>query len=176
MSKEDAIKALKNRQTTFSLEKCIKKYGEEKGLEVFNNRQKKWISKLKNTFSKNGYNHLFQSKLARDIIETINNKLNINVITEKPLSYKENTYSYDLEYNMHIIEINGDYWHCNPKFYDKDFFNKNKQLTAQEIWKIDKNKKQCAIKHGYKYLVIWENDYNTNPEKIINKCIKFLMT
>jgi len=46
LSEEEAKLKVKERQATFSLEKCITKYGEEKGLEVFNKRQEKWQGTL----------------------------------------------------------------------------------------------------------------------------------
>lgn len=46
-SKEEAILKLKERQTTFSLKKCIEKYGKNKGLEVWRKRQEKWQNTLK---------------------------------------------------------------------------------------------------------------------------------
>ena len=46
-SLEESKQKLKERQTTFSLEKCIKKYGEIKGKEIWKERQKKWQNTLK---------------------------------------------------------------------------------------------------------------------------------
>jgi hypothetical protein len=37
---------LKERQATFSLKKCISKYGEIEGLKIFEDRQKKWQKTL----------------------------------------------------------------------------------------------------------------------------------
>lgn len=48
MSEEDARKALSNRQTTFSLDTCIEKYGIEKGTDVWQQRQAKWKESLSN--------------------------------------------------------------------------------------------------------------------------------
>jgi len=45
-SEIEAKEMLSERQRTFSLEKCIKKYGLEKGQEVFNQRQIKWQETL----------------------------------------------------------------------------------------------------------------------------------
>lgn len=47
-SKNDAKEMLRKRQSTFNKEICISKYGKEKGIEVFNNRQIKWVNTLKN--------------------------------------------------------------------------------------------------------------------------------
>lgn len=77
-------------------------------------------------------------------------------------------------YKNKIIEFQGDYWHCNPNLYDKDFYNKVKQKTAQEIWNYDNIKKECAEYYKYDILYIWEYDYYQNREEVINKCIEFL--
>lgn len=44
--KVQAKKLLKTRQTTFTLEKCIEKYGEEKGFDRWIMRQEKWLNTL----------------------------------------------------------------------------------------------------------------------------------
>lgn len=45
-SHTDAIKKVSEIQTTFTLKKCIEKYGKEEGLLVWENRQKKWQKTL----------------------------------------------------------------------------------------------------------------------------------
>jgi hypothetical protein len=49
---------LKQRQRTFSLERCIKKYGEEKGIEIFNKRQEKWQNTLNSKSEEEIINYL----------------------------------------------------------------------------------------------------------------------
>lgn len=74
-----------------------------------------------------------------------------------------------------MIEINGNYWHCNPEMYDKDFYNKSKGKYAWEIWEYDKHKIECANMHGYDVLIIWENEcLNDCLDETVKKCIKFL--
>jgi very-short-patch-repair endonuclease len=46
-NEEEAKSKLKDRQTTFSLEKCIQKYGEKEGKLKFEERQEKWQNNLK---------------------------------------------------------------------------------------------------------------------------------
>ncbi len=72
------------------------------------------------------------------------------------------------DYNL-LIEFNGDYWHCNPKRYDKDYINKKKNKTAKEIWEYDKHKLYLAEKNGYNTLTIWESDYKNNKNIILEK-------
>jgi hypothetical protein len=155
------------------------KYGEEEGTKIFKERQKRWIKSLKKNFNKNGFTNMFQSKLGNLIITDISKKLNITNINEHVEYYihdydYDRGFIYDFVYNNKIIEINGDYWHCNPKLYSADFYNSSKKKTAQELWDIDKRKKEIAELNGFKLLVIWESDYNMNPEETIKKCLEFL--
>lgn len=46
MTYEEACKARAERQHTFSLEKCQKKYGKQKGKEIWEARQQKWLNTL----------------------------------------------------------------------------------------------------------------------------------
>ena len=177
MSKEDAKKALHNRQATFSYEKCIKKYGEIEGNKIFSNRQQKWLKSLYNNFQLNGDGRSKQSQFALNIIKYCCGQLNIKVPKKEKYIYWKPThqaFAYDFVYNDKIIEFQGDYWHCNPKLYDADFYNKVKQKTAKEIWEYDNLKLECANHFGYKVLYIWEYDYHNDEKNTIKKCMDFL--
>jgi hypothetical protein len=45
-SEKESIEIISKSQRTFSKNICIEKYGENKGMEIFNSRQKKWINTL----------------------------------------------------------------------------------------------------------------------------------
>jgi very-short-patch-repair endonuclease len=63
-----------------------------------------------------------------------------------------------------IIEYNGNFWHCNPKKYQKDQivkFPRQKQFRVQDIWARDKNKSEAAVERGYKFEVLWEDVYSS---------------
>jgi hypothetical protein len=47
LSEEEAKKALKERQTTFSKKKMVEQYGEKEGLKKLEERNEKWIISLK---------------------------------------------------------------------------------------------------------------------------------
>jgi hypothetical protein len=70
-----------------------------------------------------------------------------------------------------IIEYFGDYWHCNPKIYSNNYFNKKKNMYAQEIWEYDKHKLQLCEKYNYTLEVIWEDDFKCDND-IVNKIIE----
>ena len=181
---EESKKIISERQKTFTLEKCINKYGEEEGLKVWNDRQKKWSEKIEKKY-KNGEFIKFRKNMTsvpeNEIFDIITEKLNIR---EKCYygknqfyrTFKElgRTFSYDFVHGKKIIEFNGDYWHCNPKYYNKNYFHKYLQKTAEEIWKDNEIKNDAIIKEGYDVIIIWESDYKNNKEQTIQKCFNFL--
>ena len=73
-----------------------------------------------------------------------------------------------------IIEYFGDFYHCNPTVYPKDYFNPKIKKTAKEIWEIDKNRIEKFQNIGYNVIIIWEKDFKENPTIIINQ-IKTLL-
>lgn len=175
MSEEEAHKALYNRQATFSLYKCIQKYGDKRGLEIFNERQRVWNKKLQKSFKSGKY---VQSPIANKLFKEIKIKLNINNSIEEKYIFNDKLhkgYLFDFCLNNKLIEFNGDYWHANPIFYGPKSFIKAKNKKAEEIWEYDKIKIQTANDQGYKVLIIWEHDYNNNEEETLKKCIDFLI-
>jgi len=75
---------------------------------------------------------------------------------------------YNKKYNL-VIEIMGDYWHCNPEKYKYDFYHKNKRKTANQIWTEDLKRKNEIINIlGCKLIEIWEKNWLENKENIIN--------
>lgn len=176
-SEDEAKIKVKESQTTFTLNKCIEKCGEEEGLKRFNKRQSKWKKALQENFEREGDGRSPSSKFANEIITQLCYYLKIEKpAKEKWIKCKETgkAFSYDFTYCKKIIEFNGDYWHCNPKLYGADYFNKNKGLTASEIWQYDQSKNKLAEQHGYEVLVVWERDWMEKPKQTIDLCIKFL--
>ena len=176
-TEKEAQKIIREKQATFSLKKCIQKYGEKKGTQIFNERQIKWKKSLHQNFKNEGDNRSPSSKFANLIINKICSHLNIEIPNKEKWMKNKNTgkaYSYDFTYNKKIIEFNGDYWHCNPNIYGLNYYNKSKKSTAQQIWKYDKDKINFAKSKGYQVLVIWESEYQQKPETTINKCIEYL--
>lgn len=66
------------------------------------------------------------------------------------------------KYNT-IIEVDGDFWHCNPntKHSEAVYESQKKNLIR------DKEKNQWAQDNGFKLLRFWEKDINENPQQII---------
>ena len=176
-SLEDAKTLRKERQSTFTLKKCIEKYGKSEGLAIWKRRQTVWLSKLKRNFTENGDSRSPQSVWAKNIIKKCCESLSIEIPKkEKWITSKKDDFrcSYDFTYENKIIELHGDFWHANPKIFAPDDIIPVIKITAKEKWNLDKRKKELAESFNYKVLVIWESEYHENQEQTINKCIEFL--
>ena len=192
-SEEEAKQKVSERQRTFTLEKCIEKYGEEEGTKRYIERQKNWSAKVEEQyqqglFSKipHSQNSCIYSKFEKDIVDSIIESLDIDIndiYCYKTSQFRlENTnedcknkiFSYDLTIGNKIIEFNGDFWHMNPDMYDSDYVHPYSNLSAEEKWEIDEIKLNCAFQNGYEVLTIWEQEYNENKEATIQKCVEFL--
>ena len=165
---------------TCSLEYFIKEYGETVGKEKYNNFCEQRITN-------GGWSQKAYSQISEELFTNIKKYLSDNKI-QNQLLYGENELYirnniknigykidfYDKTKNL-IIEFQGDYWHCNPNLYNKNFINEVKQLTAEEIWKYDQNKKDfiCKTLNNPIYLEIWENDYRKNPNKILQEILRY---
>lgn len=183
-NEEEAEEKLKERQTTFSLEICIEKYGDIKGKEVYDMRQQKWQKSLiENGNLKCGYSKVSQD-FAYELLDfyNIRDRKDIYFATKNQEYYicKGNGEFYQYDFtdlnNKKIIEYNGDQYHGNPLIYESNDtphpFRKN--ITAQEIWDKDERKIQAAKDTGFEVLVVWDSDYKKNKDEVITKCRDFL--
>jgi len=166
---------LKQRQCTFSKEICIEKYGKEKGLKVWKDRQDGWQNTLKskpqeeiNRINRNkttkNYHSIYISKPEKELQKLLKCNKQIDI----------SGYKFDLGRGKKLIEYNGDYWHCNPKIYPSDYYHELIDMTAKEKWSRDKKKIDYAKSKGYDVLVIWEKDYKSDPQKVIGECMEFI--
>ena len=168
-SEAEAKEKVHARQQTFSKEICIKKYGEEKGQQVWLQRQIKWLSNYK----KQNYSKISQD-LFWNVYERIKNntsgvyfatmlngnKINNNENHEKVMSTGIGTVKLDfvVESAKSVIEFDGDYWHG-----EKRGNQKRDSIRTKAIEDI-----------GYKVLHIKERDYNNNKDAEIKKCVEFI--
>lgn len=136
---------------------------------LITNRRKWWnnlTEKEKYLFLEKTQNN-YASKLELLII----NILDINKIDYKCQHWINKT-SYDIKIDKILLEINGDYWHCNPLIYNENYMHPHIKKSASEIWLKDYYKKTNAEKYGYKVIYIWEyeikNTQNLN-ELVLSK-------
>lgn len=187
-TKNDLIRSKKNKKHTkeklkeninytkenslWCIEYWIKKgYSENEAKEKIIETQKQNGQHLKNKL-KNDKRFLKQFKENNNIVfQELSNK--------EVIMYNENIkniYMYDyVDFtNKKVIEFNGDYWHCNPHKYNESYNHPLIKKTAKEIWEYDKEKIDFVKNKGYDILVIWENEFKQNRNKVVKKCIDFI--
>lgn len=122
-------------------EKSIRHKANELGLKIVNRKKETKIEK---------------------VINEVLQDLNVDYERyAKPV--KEYKYEADFLIGNIILEINGDYYHGNPKFF-------NTLDTIQTInVKKDAIKKEIFESHGYKVYYLWEYDICNNIDDIKNK-------
>lgn len=171
-----------NSQKLFSKEICIKKYGEIKGIQVWQARQDDWQTKL-NAKSPEEKARINRAKLSKGITVSKAEKMiveklsTLGIIPKTQFTILENNkkqFVYDIMYNNKIIEYNGDFWHLNPAMYSENFVNPRTKMIAKDKWKYDEYKIQFAQDQGFQVMVVWESEFKENKEKVIEQCIKFL--
>jgi hypothetical protein len=187
MTQEDAEKALKDRQSTFSKKNLIEKYGEEVGLKKLDDRNTKWFKTLKENndwdeltkkkvTSSNGlgkaskesltvFNPVYECLLDNGF-EKHDLYLGIEGSNEWFISTRDNFYMYDFTIRSKkiIVEYNGTNYH--PREGDTEW-RSLVGVTYDEALKKDKSKIMLAKDQGFKVLEIWSDETN-NIEKVIN--------
>lgn len=191
-TREEAILQVQQRQTTFSKEKCISLYGEEKGLEIWVKRQQLWLDTLYSNLTEEEYQDLTQrkiqsfingwSKIATSLFEQLQHPdaiyANESNHTEASIILEDGTeFSYPVDYMLgdKVIEFYGDKIHANPRYFKATDQTKGiVTYTAQYVWDRDKNKQDIIKEAGYQLLIVWEHDYKWNREETIQRCRDFL--
>lgn len=79
-------------------------------------------------------------------------------------------YDFYIPQSNTLIEIDGDFWHCNPnsKYSIPQYPIQQKNINRDQV------KNKWALDNGYKILRFWETDINTNPTQIIETLKKEL--
>ena len=174
-TESEAKEKLRERQTTFTLQKCIEKYGEEDGIQRWVDRQEKWKNSCKKTKC-NKFSKVSQElfwKICNNLTEK-NNIFFAELGEDKNPDYSgiNNEYRLKTSHRMllpdfininlkKIIEFDGTYWHNDHKITNP---NKLRDNARDEI----------LIDSGYEVLHIKEEDYKNNPDECVSKCLNFL--
>jgi len=114
----------------------------------------------------NNKNKGYHSSKLETSVQEILNKMGVTYTTQFCLKINKMRRFYDfllVDIKL-IIEVNGDYWHANPKLYERtDILNYKFGIkTAEDIWNKDKIKKDLAEKKGYHLMYIWESEIHEN--------------
>ena len=162
----------KDRQNTSSLEKFIKKYGEEEGTKKY---QECNLKKLQNY---NGKSKL-ETNFIDELINNIDKKYDVYFGENKHMFFTDAKFR--KKYNKKVIisdfyikdlnlsiEINGDYWHLNPTKFDANFYSNIHKKLAKEVWKEESDKiKFLKKKYNITTIIVWENEIKNNRKNTI---------
>lgn len=166
---ELAKKLLSERQSTFSLKKCVEKYGEENGKNLWLDRQEKWHKSFKKSNFSKVSQELFWEISKK--LETLDNIYFAQLSENKKIdiSGKNNELRLKLDKMIlpdfidiekkKIIEFDGTYWHGKIGHGNKE---------------REEHRDQILINSGYTVLHINEFEYKNNKQGVIEKCINFL--
>ena len=146
----------------------IETYGEEKGLEKYINFSKHRAEQYLNAQS--------ISKVSIELFNNVINYFNSNEIYFNTNEYEvilNNGDIYHLDYydktlNV-VIEFYGDYWHYNPLFYNEDenIVHKKHLYDKQRIEKIQNYLNS-------KIIIVWERAYYNDKQKTIDKILDII--
>jgi uncharacterized C2H2 Zn-finger protein len=182
-SEKESVDKVRERQSTFTKEKCIEKYGEVEGLKKWQERQDKWQNTLNNKpieererinrakLSCQGFSRVSQ-KLFWDVYNKYPDKEFHFYFAENGTKNQNNEYAlltknnswrfldfYSPECNK-LIEFDGDYWHGDKQG------NKERDRIREE--EIKESLPNIQIYH------VKECEYRKNIIKTVNDCLEFL--
>lgn len=184
---EEAEAKLKDRQQTFTLEKCISRFGEEKGYIVWKKRQEKWVETInskspedlenfhRSKFHGGGYSKVSQ-KLFWELYDHIKNDFSEIYFATRTKEPRRNTefcvsrgnkrksfldfYIKDIDV---WIEFDGYYYHGEK--YDVQKIKDNEKQRETDILQNNPSLKLLRIK---------EVDFKNNKNDVVKRCLDFI--
>jgi hypothetical protein len=187
-----------NKSRSVTLINLIKKHGEEKGLEIWNNyieRQRYtctsyyFIETYGKIEGKEKYKNfcnnriMTYSNISKELFDNIskilNNKYTLYYAnTEYEFFDSKNKKSYFLDFYIEElkfgIEFNGDIFHANPEIYEKnDTPNPFNEMTSEEIWEKNLEKNLFISNQINDLMIIWESELkDKGMERIVLEVIQ----
>ena len=144
------------------LEFFINKYGKEDGTNRYND----WV--IKATACLTSY-----SKTSIELFELLDETI-LRDSYYGETEFRVDKYFVDFKYKNKIIEFYGDFWHCNPLQYNKDYFHPILNLYSEEVWDKDSKRLDYIKSKGYEVYIVWESDFIKNKDKVLYNIIKYL--
>lgn len=121
---------------------------------------------------KSQFKNMKMNKIEKIVYDYLNS-LNLEIDYSPVLA----SYQYDfiIRNKRILIEVDGDYWHGNPKFYNVDGSDGKRKLNEIQLSKKERDveKTEWAISRGFSIIRIWEDEINNGTfKKIIENEIK----
>lgn len=191
-SNQEAKEMLRKRQQTFSLKKCIEKYGVEQGTARWEARQKKWLDTLnrKSAKEKNRINRLklkgmrianskTYSDMSQKLFDRVFDLVKDNFKTIQYATRAKGICQINELGNLERTIRTDDHSHC----YLVDFFVEDNGKIIEfdgDFWhqkrlKRDKVRDEYMKNMGYKVLRVSDTEYEKDPNSVVKRCVKFLL-
>lgn len=129
--------------------------------------------RLKEYFNIENYvykHHNFYNTKPEQMFEQLLINKNVKYVREKYINNNRWRVDFVIE-DLYYIEINGDYWHANPRVY----LNKTLTKVQENNIKNDSLKKEFILSVGKKLFYVWEMDLYNNIDLVDKFLDKFLI-
>ena len=100
-----------------------------------------------------------EERFARDFLD----RLGVNYIYQYKMVSISRYLDFFLPDYRVAIEIDGSYWHADPRLYEEKDLNKTQKWSK----KVDEMKNKWCSRNGVPLIRIWEKDINEHPEKVL---------
>lgn len=105
-------------------------------------------------------------------IDTVPEKITEDLLIKLDVEYRKKInigyYNCDFVVNNKVIEVQGDYWHANPKIYE------NRDNIQEKNYNRDERKLKYLNDCGYDVLYLWECDLKNKKNDCESKIKKFI--
>jgi len=135
----------------------IKYWSDPKNRDDARKRRIKWFRSKQ---------HKKKSNLEKEF-DKILKTLNIEFINQYNLN--NSLFDYYIPNKDILIEVDGDWYHCNPNIHPEPKYNIQKQTLRN-----DKYKNKLCKNNNIKLLRFWENDIKNNRTQVVEQLIKEL--
>lgn len=100
-----------------------------------------------------------EQRFARDFLD----KLGVEYIWQFEAKDIKRFYDYFLPEHRIIVEIDGSYWHSDPRVVDESKLTP----TQKRNKRVDEIKNRWALMRGIPIIRIWEKDINERPDLVM---------
>ena len=134
--------------------------------------RKRTVSKVRKTIRKTVRVHpkFGTSKLEEDFARDFLDKLKVRYVYQFEAKDIGRFYDFYLPDVNLIIEIDGSYYHSDPRLVKEENMNPMQKRNKR----VDEYKDRWALMHGIPLIRIWEKDIRENPKMVMDELKKRL--
>lgn len=117
----------------------------------------------KSNFKRKNHPKFGTSKLEKDFAANFLDKLGVEYEWQFEAKDIGRFYDFRILPQGPIIEVNGGYYHSDPRIYEGKELNKMQKRNLA----VDEYKKRWALAHGIPIYYVWEKDIKETPTKVM---------